>query len=90
MRATLRPPHAAFVDSCKHHCGEWGAIAIDGLTSPQAVEAFYKMGAESLPNSGWVFQNATYPCASCCSTAAMAAGAGRQGPATHKLKGVGV
>lgn len=25
-----RPQHGIFLDSCKHHCGEWGNIRIDG------------------------------------------------------------
>lgn len=28
----LAAPSAAFIDSCQHHCGEWGDIKIDNLT----------------------------------------------------------
>ena len=55
--------HAAFFDSCHHHCGEWNAITIDGMKSPQAQFEFYY--GNNTHNKFW-FQNDSYPCSSCC------------------------
>ena len=63
----LSAPSAVFLDSCKHHCGEWGAISIAGLKSPAAVKIWYDQGSSALPNGGYIDQNATYPCDACCS-----------------------
>ena len=66
MRKTLKPPHAGFIDSCKHHCGEWDMIAIDNLRSGTALAAWYSTGA--LPENNFAFQNQAYPCAECCNS----------------------
>jgi hypothetical protein len=66
MRALLRPPSAVFLDSCHHHCGEWGSITIEGLTSPRALAVWYAAGAAALPNAGWMNQALPYPCDTCC------------------------
>jgi len=62
----LRSPNVVFLDSCRHHCGEWGAITIDGLTSPKALNDWYN--GQQLPNGGYLDQNMPYPCDSCCTT----------------------
>jgi len=64
--------HAAFVDSCFHHCGYWDGClgkAIDGTTTSEAFFSFFydKPDAKQL----W-YQNETYPCLSCCSSGACA------------------
>jgi hypothetical protein len=74
VRAALAAPSAAFLDSCQHHCGEWGAITIDGLTSPRAVQLWYDSGAAALPHGGYVDQNQTFPCAACCSSSSSSSG----------------
>jgi len=63
----LKAPSAVFLDSCHHHCGEWNAIHINKITSSVALQIWYEKGAAALPNSGYLDQNQTYPCASCCS-----------------------
>eukprot|EP01084_Bolivina_argentea_P281690 482005_1 len=55
--------HAAFFDSCHHHCGEWNAITIDGMKSSQAQFQFYY--GNNTHNKFW-FQDKPYPCSSCC------------------------
>jgi len=64
VKTLLAPPSAAFLDSCHHHCGEWNAITISGLKSPQALNVWYTGG--SLPNNGYLDQNVPYPCSTCC------------------------
>ena len=67
VRADLLAPHAdsaVFLDSCEHHVGEWGEIAIDGQTVAQALQTFY----DSIGKQGrrlWA-QGRPYPCAACC------------------------
>lgn len=68
VKTLLKAPSAAFLDSCKHHCGEWGQITIDGLRSPTAVQVWYDNGATALPNSGYMDQDQVFPCAACCSS----------------------
>lgn len=63
VRTLLKSPSGAFLDSCKHHCGEWGAIHIDKVTSPFAFQAWFEKGAAG---AGYLDQNQTYPCSSCC------------------------
>lgn len=60
--------NAVFLDSCKHHCGEWGQITIGNLTSPFAVQQWYNGGANSLPGGGYLDQNQVYPCDACCNS----------------------
>ena len=55
--------HAAFFDSCHHHCGEWNAIIIDGYKSSEAQVQFYF--GNNTHNKFW-FQDEVYPCNSCC------------------------
>jgi len=66
MKKTLQPPHAGFVDSCHHHCGEWDMIVIDSLNSSSALQTWYETGV--LPENNFAFQNKAYPCAACCNT----------------------
>jgi len=67
MKSLVVPPSAVFLDSCKHHCGEWNSIMISGQTSSSAFKIWYTMGDNSLPNHGYMDQNQPYPCDSCCS-----------------------
>jgi len=67
MRVLLAPPSAVFLDSCKHHCGEWNSILIDNQTSSSAFKLWYTQGDDSLPNKGYIDQNQSYPCNACCS-----------------------
>lgn len=66
MKQTLAAPSGVFLDSCQHHCGEWGQIHIDNITSPFAVQTWYTKGASALPNNGYMDQGQPYPCSSCC------------------------
>lgn len=55
--------NAVFLDSCKHHCGEWNAITIDGLVCSEAVNAWYYGGVKSLPKGDGVMDaGRPYPC----------------------------
>eukprot|EP00698_Gefionella_okellyi_P004336 TRINITY_DN14011_c0_g1_i1.p1 TRINITY_DN14011_c0_g1~~TRINITY_DN14011_c0_g1_i1.p1 ORF type:complete len:386 (-),score=77.54 TRINITY_DN14011_c0_g1_i1:67-1224(-) len=56
-----QPQHGAFLDSCDHHCGDWGNIVIDGDNIAQAFQKFYNGGSQKL----WE-QAKTYPCDACC------------------------
>ena len=60
--------HAAFLDSCHHHTGDWDAIVIDNYTQATAHYDFYenKVMTNSTQKYIWI-QNETYPCSSCCS-----------------------
>lgn len=66
VRQLLLAPSAAFLDSCHHHCGEWGAITIDQTTSPKALDTWYTNGSLALPNDGYMDQSQIYPCNTCC------------------------
>ena len=55
--------HAAFFDSCHHHCGEWNDIVIDGYTASEAQYQFYY--GTNTHNKFW-FQDELYPCDTCC------------------------
>lgn len=68
MRALLAAPSAVFLDSCKHHTGEWNAITISGLTSSRALQVWYDGGAGALPGGGWMDQAKPFPCDACCSS----------------------
>ena len=70
MKALLIPPHAVFLDSCKHHCGEWNQITIQGYNSSSVVTKWFYQGSTSLPNNGYLDQAQPYPCASCCTPGA--------------------
>eukprot|EP00052_Salpingoeca_macrocollata_P021749 m.187067 g.187067 ORF g.187067 m.187067 type:complete len:401 (-) comp21615_c0_seq2:1536-2738(-) len=61
-----QPQHGIFLDSCYHHCGEWGNIRIDGLVQATAFQEWYDKGSEGLANKGFFNQNKAYPCAECC------------------------
>jgi len=67
VKTLLAPPSAIFLDSCHHHCGEWGSIHIYNISSPFALQIFYDKGATALPNNGYMNQGIPYPCDSCCS-----------------------
>lgn len=54
--------HGIFLDSCHHHCGEWGSIRIDG--DVQAI-AFQKWYNDPKTKRIWN-QNKAYPCDACC------------------------
>ena len=57
--------HAAFIDSCHHHCGYWqGCLGqpIDGVYGEQALVQWLSNSTEQRL---WL-QNSTFPCASCC------------------------
>eukprot|EP00035_Acanthoeca_spectabilis_P027659 m.467328 g.467328 ORF g.467328 m.467328 type:complete len:391 (+) comp26232_c0_seq1:100-1272(+) len=55
--------NAVFLDSCKHHCGEWNAITIEGLVCSEAVNAWYYGGVKSLPKGDGVMDaGRPYPC----------------------------
>ncbi len=56
------PIHGAFLDSCVHHCGKWGAITIDKATSPIAFQAWY----DKATSTRFWNQAAEYPCDTCC------------------------
>ena len=56
--------HGAFLDSCHHHCGEWNEMHVDGMDQSQAELQFYSKHSNT-DRHLW-FQNATYPCNSCC------------------------
>lgn len=54
--------HSVFLDSCYHHCGEWGSIRINGDTQPIAFQKWYE-GQQKQP----YIQNKPYKCDACCS-----------------------
>lgn len=62
MNGKYSSSHSGYLDSCLHHCGEWNAFQINGMTASKAQYAFY-MGQNK---QQWWFQNYTYPCSSCC------------------------
>jgi len=66
FKELLAEPSAVFLDSCRHHCGEWGAITIDGLKSPEVLQLWYEKGTKGLPHNGYMDQNQVFPCDSCC------------------------
>lgn len=62
--------NGVFLDSCNHHCGEWG-ITIDGQPTALAHQQWYRTLSVSGSKKEWN-QNGTtpaYPCASCCKIA---------------------
>jgi hypothetical protein len=62
-RATAGTNNAVFLDSCHHHCGEWNAITIEGITCSQAVTLWYNGGVKALPSgSGIMDADQPYPC----------------------------
>jgi len=68
MKTLLVPPSAVFLDSCKHHCGEWDALHIDQMSSTDVLKVWYTQGSNALPNKGFMDQNQPYPCNLCCSS----------------------
>ena len=66
LRSSLlgRPQHAAFVDSCYHHTGEWDKISIDGEVIHEAFWGWYN--GSCAPGQVWA-QGKAYPCDACCS-----------------------
>jgi len=57
-----QPQHGIFLDSCFHHCGNWGSIRINGLVQATAFQQWYNgQGATKFYN-----QNEVYPCEACC------------------------
>lgn len=61
-----QPQHGIFLDSCHHHCGNWGGSRIDGDVIGTALQKWYTVGSDELPNKGFYNQNKPFPCASCC------------------------
>jgi len=57
----IHPRNGVFLDSCYHHCGEWGSIVIDGANQAKAFEDWYNGGAKKD-----YLQDKIYPCAVCC------------------------
>lgn len=57
MKVVLAAPNAVFLDSCHHHCGEWGQITIDGLNCGEALDIFYHQDAGALPSGGYMDQD---------------------------------
>eukprot|EP01121_Diplochlamys_sp_Union-15-3_P004235 TRINITY_DN1425_c0_g3_i3.p1 TRINITY_DN1425_c0_g3~~TRINITY_DN1425_c0_g3_i3.p1 ORF type:complete len:293 (-),score=41.21 TRINITY_DN1425_c0_g3_i3:27-905(-) len=57
-----KPQHGIFLDSCQHHCGEWGNIVISGDNQAKAFEEWYDGGSVR-----FYYQNKEYPCTACCS-----------------------
>jgi len=58
------PIHGVFLDSCHHHCGEWGEITIDGMNQGEAFMEWYN-NHDSGGKRFWI-QDKVYPCDSCC------------------------
>jgi len=64
VNSELLRPHdhnGIFLDSCFHHCGEWGAIRIDGQNQAQAFQNWYEGSQKKI-----FFQDMAYPCSACC------------------------
>jgi len=55
------PAHGIFLDSCYHHCGEWGSIKIDNQVQATAFQNWFLGGLK------FYNQDGTYPCSTCCS-----------------------
>jgi len=55
-----QPDNGVFLDSCRHHCGGWNTITIDGLTQCSAFSQWYET------RRGRWFQSRSYPCSECC------------------------
>ena len=52
--------HGAFIESCYHHCGYWGMIAIDGHTAGVAHQMW-------LQKERFIFEQIEmFPCHDCC------------------------
>lgn len=49
--------HGVFLDSCHHHCGDWGLIFIEGDNSPSALTKWYNGNSQR----SWM-QGKEYPC----------------------------
>ena len=59
--------HAAYIDSCHHHCGDWDALHDDNYTQATAHYAFYQGKVVGGKQNEYIwFQNDTYPCTDCC------------------------
>jgi len=58
----LRPDSGIFLDSCFHHCGEWGDIVIDGRTQATAFAQWY----QNRERNKYYNQKGDYPCTACC------------------------
>jgi len=54
------PGNGVFLDSCFHHCGQWGNIHIDGKNQADAFMGWYNNGKKVF------IQDKPYPCSSCC------------------------
>jgi hypothetical protein len=61
-----QPQHGIFLDSCHHHCGNWGDSLIDGVLSGPALNTWYNQGSANLPNKGFYNQDKPFPCNDCC------------------------
>eukprot|EP01084_Bolivina_argentea_P061931 113211_1 len=60
---TNKPNHVGYLDTCYHHCLQWGTIIIDGYNQSEVVVQLYY---GNMTHSNFFFQNDTYPCQSCC------------------------
>lgn len=65
LGASPNPGHGAFLDSCFHHCGEWGSIKIDGQEQAGAFAEWYAALGTAGAKKEWK-QGKAYPCAACC------------------------
>ena len=61
-----QPQHGIFLDSCHHHCGNWDGSEIDGKLIGSALQEWYNMGSQKLPNKGFFNQDKPFPCDACC------------------------
>ena len=61
-----QPQHGIFLDSCHHHCGAWDGPEIEGKLIGAALQEWYTMGSQKLPNKGFYNQAKPFPCDACC------------------------
>jgi hypothetical protein len=59
------PNSGVFLDSCNHHCGEWGSITIDGMNQAQAFAQWYAQQGTAGAKKEWK-QGQAFPCTACC------------------------
>ena len=66
LDSTACSGHGAFLDSCFHHCWDWGDFCVGSINQPQAFQEWYHKGSGAMGNKGFFQQGKSYPCASCC------------------------
>mmetsp|Transcript_7094 Transcript_7094/g.14333 ORF Transcript_7094/g.14333 Transcript_7094/m.14333 type:complete len:550 (-) Transcript_7094:148-1797(-) len=71
MRSSLlahNGKHAAFIDSCAHHCNFWNQLeSSDGLTQPMAFQRWYsRISQGQMPETQEHFRLEPFPCEACC------------------------